>query len=66
MLAAKLESPAYFAVIECKPVISVDVLKVATPLLRVPVPSVVTPSRKVTVPVGVPPVPVTVAVNVTD
>ena len=33
---------------------------------RVPVPNVVPPSIKVTVPVGVLPVPVTVAVNVTD
>jgi hypothetical protein len=43
------------------------VLNVATPEpFRVPVPRFVPPSIKVTVPVGVPPVPVTVAVNVTD
>ena len=40
-------------------------MNVALPLLSVPVPSVVAPSLKVTVPVGVPPVEVTVAVNVT-
>ena len=40
---------------------------VATPEpLRVPVPRVAAPSLKVTVPVGVPPVPVTVAVKLTD
>lgn len=32
----------------------------------VPLPMELVPSRKTTVPVGVPPVPVTVAVNVTD
>jgi len=54
-------------VIECVPTVSVDVVKVATPLLfNVPVPSAVVPSRKVTVPVGMPEVlNVIVAVNVT-
>jgi hypothetical protein len=66
VLDAKFASPAYFAVIECVPAVSVDVANVATPELRVPDPRVVAPSRNVTVPVGVPPVPVTVAVNVTD
>ena len=55
---------------ECdEPAASDDVARVATPdPLRVPVPSVVVPSLKVTVPVGapVPPLDVTVAVNVTD
>jgi len=53
-------------VIECVPTVSVDDVKVATPLLfNVPVPRVVVPSRKVTVPVGVPEVlEVIVAVNV--
>ena len=53
--------------IECVPTVSVDVVKVATPLLfNVPVPSAVVPSRKVTVPVGMPEVlNVIVAVNVT-
>jgi len=66
VLVAKFASPAYFAVIECVPAVSVDVANVATPELRVPDPRVVAPSRNVTVPVGVPPVTVTVAVNVTD
>jgi hypothetical protein len=45
-LAEKLESPAYAAVIECVPTVSVDVVKVATALLfSVPVPKVVVPSR---------------------
>ena len=40
--------------------------RVATPLaFKAPVPSVVAPDRNVTVPVGMPPVPVTVAVKVT-
>jgi len=67
VLAAKLESPPYAAVIECDPTVSVDVVKVATPwLFNVPVPGAVVPSRKVTVPVGVPEVlDVIVAVNVT-
>ena len=52
--------------IECVPTVSVEVEKVATALLfSVPVPSVVVPSTKVTVPVGVPPLPATVAINVT-
>lgn len=37
-----------------------------TPELSVPVPKTVVPSSNVTVPVGVPPVLLTVAVNVTD
>jgi hypothetical protein len=45
---------------------SADVVKVAWVPDNVPVPMAVPPSRKVTVPVGVPPVDVTVAVNVTD
>ena len=53
--------------IECVPTVSVDVVKVATPLLfNVPIPSAVVPSRKLTVPVGVPEVlEVIVAVKVT-
>lgn len=66
VLPAKFALPLYLAVMECTPAVSIDVVKVATPLLfRVPVPSVVVPSRKTTVPVGVPPLPATVAVNVT-
>ena len=52
--------------IEWEPKARADVENVATPPLSVPVPSVVAPSRNVTMPVGVPPVPVTVAVKVTD
>jgi len=45
----------------------VDVVNVATPLpFNVPVPSVAAPSANVALPVGVPEVPDTVAVNVTD
>ena len=40
-------------------------MNVALPLLSVPVPNVEDPSLNVTVPVGVPPVEVVVAVNVT-
>ena len=51
----------------CFPTASVVVAKVATPLpFSVPVPSFVVPSRKVTVPVGLTPLPVNVAVKVTD
>ena len=42
------------------------VVSVARPAARAPVPRIVAPSVKVTVPVGVPPLDVTVAVNVTD
>jgi hypothetical protein len=55
---------------ECDPKAREDVVKVAcapeVPELRVAVPRVVLPSLNVTVPVGVPPDPLTVAVNVTD
>jgi hypothetical protein len=66
VLPAKFALPLYFAVIECVPTASVDVVRVATPpLFNVPVPSVVVPSRNVTVPVGAPPMPgLTVAVHV--
>jgi hypothetical protein len=67
VLAVKLESPPYAAVMECVPTVSVEIAKVALPpLFSVPMPSVIVPSRKVIAPVGVPlPVEVTVAVNVT-
>ena len=61
-------SPPYTAVIECDPIASVAVVKVATPVaFSVPVPSVADPSMNVTVPVGVVPPDggVTVAVNIT-
>ena len=52
---------------ECEATVSVDVVKVALPEpSSVEVPRVVVPSLNVTVPVGVPPLEVTVAVNVTD
>lgn len=56
------------AVIEWVATVNVEVFNVALPDESVPVPRVVAPSLKVTVPVGVPvpPVLVTVAVNVTD
>ena len=68
VLPALLLSPPYTAVIECCPIVSVEVVYVATPAaFSVPVPSVFDPSMNVTLPVGViPPVGgVTVAVNVT-
>src|SRR6267378_2783627 len=66
VLVMNVVSPPYTAVIECEPRLDEDVTSVATPPLRAPVPSVVAPSLKSTVPLGVPPEPVTVAVNVTD
>jgi len=67
VLVPKFESPPYTALMECEATESAEVANVATPdPFSVPVPSVVTPSLNVTAPVGVPPVPVTVAVNVTD
>src|SRR5205807_3291232 len=65
VLAANVLLPPYTAVMLCGPAVSAAVANVAWPELSVPVPSVVVPSLKVTVPVGVPPLPVTVAVNVT-
>ena len=54
------------AVIDALPTGSVTVVHDATPDDRVLVDAAVVPLKKVTVPVGVPAVPVTVAVNVTD
>ena len=54
---------------ECKPGVSVEIVKVAWPLTRFAEPRFVSPSRKVTVPVGVPDpgaVALTVAVAITD
>jgi hypothetical protein len=66
---AKLESPAYEAVMECVPTAKVVMARVATPdPFNVPVPRDVVPSRNVTVPVGTvvsPLGPTTVAVRVT-
>src|SRR6266404_5675800 len=66
VLLVKVASPLYTTVIECEPVAREDMVKVAWPPLRALVASAVAPSLNVTVPVGVPLVPVTVAVNVTD
>jgi len=70
VLAVKLPSPLYVAVMVWLPTERAEVLNVAFPLIcRVPLPSVVDPSLNVTVPVGVPEpgaVAVTVAVSVTD
>jgi hypothetical protein len=67
VLGAKFALPLYLALIEWVPPVSVDIVKLATPLLfNVPVPSAVVPSRKLTVPVGIPLLPdLTVAVHVT-
>ena len=55
VLPEKLASPPYTPVIECGPLVSVDVDNVAWPLpLRGPVPMLAVPSINVTVPVGVP------------
>src|SRR6267378_6529910 len=51
---------------ECVPAVRLEVEKVATPELSVPVPSVLAPSLNVTEPVGVPELPDTVAVKVTE
>ncbi len=68
MLAAKLVSPEYFAVIECVPADSDEVLNVPCAFApSAPVPICVLPSKNATVAVGVP-LPVfglTVVVNVT-
>ena len=70
MLAVKLPSAPYTAVIEWLPTASADVVNVAIPEpSKVPVPSVVNPSMNVTIPVGMPEpgaTTVIVAVNVTD
>jgi len=47
-------SPEQVAVIECVPLLRLDVVKLAPPETSVIVPSVVVPSRKVTVPVILP------------
>jgi hypothetical protein len=69
VLARKLESPLYFAEIECEPGSSevAAVERDATPPERVALPSEVLPTKNVTLPVGVPEYAGdTVAVNVTD
>ena len=70
MLAVKLPSAPYTAVIEWLPTASEEVVNVAIPEPpKVPVPSAVDPSMKVTMPVGIPEpgaTAVIVAVKVTD
>ena len=67
VLALKLESPLYAAVMEFAPTASVEVVKLAWPVpSRFEVPSVVAPFLNVTVPVGMPPLELTVAVKVTS
>ena len=67
VLAAKLVSPLYFAVMECEPVNKLDSESCAALLVIVAVPKDVLPSRKVTVPVAGPALEgCTVAVNTTD
>ena len=68
VLAVKVASPSYCAVMECEPMPSEEILSVAWPeLFNVPLPSSKLPSKNVAIPVGVPAaVVVTVAVNVTD
>jgi hypothetical protein len=66
VLPLKIASPLYWAVMLLVPAVLKLVVKVATPVaFNVPVPRLAVPFRKVTVPVGVPPLPVTVAVKVT-
>lgn len=54
MLPAKLESPLYFAVMECAPAVSEERVSWAEAPERFAEPSEEPPSKKVTVPVGVP------------
>lgn len=71
-LAARVAFPPYAAAIEWAPTDSDEMIKrplrvVADPVVsRLEVPMTMEPSRNVTVPVGVAPLDVTVAVNVTD
>jgi hypothetical protein len=66
VLAVKLPSPLYLAVIECEPTDKLDSESWAVLLETAAVPKEVVPSRNVTVPVTVPPAfGCTVAVNTT-
>jgi hypothetical protein len=65
VLRSKFVLPLYWAVMECVPRESVEVVKLAVPAFRVPVPRTVEPSENTTVPAGVPAVLTTAAVNVT-
>jgi len=67
VLAAKLASPEYCAVIGCEPAVSEDVVSVACPPLTFPLPIWAPLSKKVTNPLGAPLAELaTVAVNVSD
>jgi hypothetical protein len=68
VLAVKVASPSYCAVMVCEPMASEEILSVAWPaLFKIPLPRSKLLSKNVTVPVGVPgAVLVTLAVNVTD
>src|SRR6266436_1148333 len=67
VLAVKLLSPLYFAVMECEPTGKLESESWAALLETVTVPKDVLPSRNVTVPVGLPPKAVwIVADSVTD
>ena len=69
VLLVKFVSPLYVAVIECEPMVSVEIESVAVFPASAPVPMIVAPSLNVTVPVAVPDpgaTAATVAVNVTD
>ena len=67
MLALKLVSPLYFALMLWLPGVSPEAVNCAEPLVIVLMPKVVVPSRNVTVPVGVPVYAAcTVAVSVAD
>lgn len=66
MLPAKLASPPYTAVIECAPADNVEMLNAAVPLISAVDPNAFVPSIKMTVPLGIRPLPVTFAVNVTN
>jgi hypothetical protein len=65
VLAEKLLSPSYAAVIEWLPAARLEVVKLALPSVSAAVPSVVAPSLNVTVPAAAPPDEVTMATKVT-
>lgn len=68
VLEINVASPEYLAVMECDPVLKLELEKVACAVpSRFPVPIWLAPSKNVTVPLGVPvEALVTLAVNVTD
>lgn len=54
VLAVKLESPLYLALMECEPSERLERVSCADPPVKLIEPSEVPPSKKVTLPVGVP------------